>query len=162
MSFCSYTVNLHNTWEDTGYMTCIMLDGQMCYNVSSCMYVTCIPWLNYSKSKKEGECHSIVLYNTVASPDSCFTGCSWCMIKSDCTGTFGCIKLMEVYIILQTADSSVMGTIPCRQSMYMYQHTCHWLCQCSKSACCGVQVSLDAQGKRKFIILLFYRLLIVV
>ena len=33
-----------------------MLDGQMCYNVSSCMYVTCIPWLNYSKSKRQGEC----------------------------------------------------------------------------------------------------------
>ena len=106
------------------------------------MHICYLYSLTQSKSnKREGECPLyiyIVLYNTVASPGSYFTGCR-CMIKSDCTGTVGCIKLTEVYRLL----SSVMGTIPCRQSMYMYQHTCHWLCQCSKSACHGVQVPHD-------------------
>ena len=48
------------------------------------------------------------------------------------------MKLMEVYnsVVFQTADSdiisSVIGTIPCRESMYMYWHTCYWLWRCSK------------------------------
>ena len=42
------------------------------------------------------------------------------VIEGDCTG--GCIKLTEVHnsIVFQTTDSSinsVIGTIPCRQSM---------------------------------------------
>ena len=54
----------------------------------------------------------------------------------------GC-KCIPTEVYTQTADSNiinVMGTNPCRQSMYMhmYQHTCYWLWQCSKSACSGL------------------------